>query len=204
VHRDLTEVLAEAAGAPSNIASEIAAANQEIDDNPATSPMGMTPFGEAVKTRANYHFTTSERRAEMLGNFSRSGKIKDLGAYLHALQDSYSHAGFGPSLGHAAQLHEPDKTYNDRKKANLMAEASYDAIRGAKGTFLYHGQAVTWGPGVPWGKIKIAVNDFNRAPTPALKARALKRLRDIIRENTRPVKPAQGKVRSRENETDQK
>lgn len=125
----------------------------------------------------------------MQKEFNRSGKAGDLGGYLHALQDSYSHAGFGPTWGHASQGHAPDKTYNDPKKANVMARASYDAIIGSKGTFMYHGQNMAWRPATPWNAIKGAVNDFNSAKTKAGKDAALKRLRELIRENTRPSKP---------------
>jgi hypothetical protein len=180
VHKDLTEALAEAAGAPSDVASAIAAGNQGMDDNPATSPMGMSPFGKAVEVRADYHFTTPERRAEMLNDFKKSGTAADLGAYLHALQDSFSHAGFGPRFGHASQFKAPDKTYNDPKKANNMANATYDAIRNS---------GLAWQPATPWDTIKGAVNEFNSAKTPDQKAAALQRLRDLVRENTKPSKP---------------
>jgi len=200
VHRGLTELLSEAAGMPANLAGELAAADQNIDDNPDTSPMDKWPGGEAEKKRADYHFTTPERRATMLNDFKQSGKIKDLGAYLHALQDSYSHAGFGPTLGHLHRGHAPDLTYKDPEKANIMARSTYDAIIGTRGTFLYDGRPVTWQAATPWNKIEAVVNDFNKATTPSQKAAALRRLREIIRENTRPAKPAQRKVQPEKDE----
>ena len=78
VHRDLTAVLALAAGAPQGIAYKIAEGNQGVDDNPATSPMGMSPFGKAVQVRADYHFTSSERREQMYQEFKKSENPSDM------------------------------------------------------------------------------------------------------------------------------
>jgi RHS repeat-associated protein len=102
VHRDLTVALAMAAGISASIATRIGSANQGVDDNPATSPMGLSPFGQAVQIREDFHFTSQARRVDLYSAFEESGRPEDLGIFFHAQQDSYSHAGFGPRFGHLA------------------------------------------------------------------------------------------------------
>lgn len=62
VHRDLTLALAMAAGFDPAAAAVIAGANQGVDDNPETSPMGTRPWGQDVEVRSLYHSTTFENR----------------------------------------------------------------------------------------------------------------------------------------------
>jgi RHS repeat-associated protein len=66
VHRGLTFALALAVGINENAAWRIAAADQWVDDSPATSPMHVAGGDQA---RALYHFTTPARRAELLAQF---------------------------------------------------------------------------------------------------------------------------------------
>ncbi len=160
VHRDLTFCLARHAGFSGAAARRIAAANQGTDDNPETSPYA------SVQARRDWHFTTEERRAE-LWQRALDGGPDALGQYLHALQDSYSHEGFGPRLGHASAGHAPDKTYNDPEKANRMARDSYNRVR----QYLQ----VTTGQEIPdqWDQIRDQVDRFNRARTANDKQRYL-------------------------------
>ena len=162
VHRDLTYFLARHAGYPQAAARRIAASNQGTDDNPETSPFA------SVQARRDWHFTTEERRAE-LGQRALDGNFDHLGQYLHALQDSYSHEGFGPRFGHAIAGHAPDKTYNDPEKANRMARDTYNRVR-------QYLQAITGQP-VPdyWDQIRDQVDRFNRARTAHEKRKILGR-----------------------------
>ena len=180
VHRDLTAVLAQAAGASQEVARQIAAGDQGVDDNPRTSPMGMSPFGEAVQVRADFHFTSSERREQMYQDFKQSGSPARMGTYLHALQDSFSHAGYGARFGHLSDGHAPDKTYNDVAKADRMARATYNTILNSRGAFSVGGQTVPFGKAVPWAKIAPMVHDFNAAKTDADKQKALDAIRKVF------------------------
>jgi RHS repeat-associated protein len=168
VHRYLTEVLAMAVGFDATNAAAIARADQGVDDNPSTSASA------GYDARRDYHFTTAERRDVMWAAFEASGATADLGSYLHAEQDSYSHAGYGPRTGHATALTAPDKTYNDSDKAGRMAKDSYDRLSMAAERLGVSGSKL------PWAKIDALVGDFNRARTGAEKNKILGQLRTII------------------------
>jgi RHS repeat-associated protein len=150
VHRDLTVCLAKHAGFSDSAAQRLGAADQGVDDRRTTSP-----FSDEG-ARRDWHFTTPGRRAD-LRQQAMGGSVDSLGQYLHALQDSYSHAGYEPDWGHIRDWHGPDKTYNDPDKANQMARDTYDAIR-------QYIQSITGMP-VPdeWDDIADRVNNFNRA-----------------------------------------
>ncbi len=92
VHKDLTTVLAYAAGYSNNQASAIGNADQDVDDNPETGPFA------SERARELYHFTTPGRRAEMLFEASIDGTEEAYGIFLHAEQDSFAHEGYGPLL----------------------------------------------------------------------------------------------------------
>ncbi len=125
VHKDLTMVLAIAAGFSSPVAARIAAANQGVDDSSTIGPF------VSKQAREDFHFTTVERRNELWKAFESSGKPEDLGVFLHAEQDSFSHAGFGPATGHLMAGHAPDKTFGDPAKADQMARGSYARLTAA-------------------------------------------------------------------------
>ncbi len=159
VHRDLTFCLARSAGYSSSAARRIAASDQGVDDSPATSPIA-----GGVRARRDWHFTTEARRTD-LWQRALDGNLDHLGQYLHALQDSYSHEGFGPKYGH--WTHRPDKTYRDPEKANRMARDTYYHLR----QYLH----VTTGQPVPdhWDQIREHVDRFNRARTAHEKRKSL-------------------------------
>ncbi|MER8734482.1 RHS repeat-associated core domain-containing protein, partial [Mesorhizobium sp. M1227] len=175
VHRDLTEQLSRAAGIPDNVSAQIAAADQNVDDNPETSPMGMQPYGAAVTARENFHFTNAQRRQELYDAFTQSRRPEDLGTFLHAQQDSVSHRGYGARFGHLSAGHAPDKTYNNIDGANAMAHATYDSLVGAKSVLSLNGKAI------PFSKIELEIRTFNSA-TERDKPAALRALRDKIDE----------------------
>jgi hypothetical protein len=182
VHFDLTEFLARAAGFSPVMAATIAGANQGVDDNPATSPMHMSPFGNAVTIRRNFHFTNPQRRSDLYMRFERSGDLADLGVFLHAFQDSFSHDGYGARFGHAIRLmpHGPDKTYNDVNKADRMARETYDVL--VRATSRMPGGGVR---GIPYERLAPGIHRFNAATTDAEKQRALNDLREIIGDRRR-------------------
>ncbi|MEA3061938.1 MAG: hypothetical protein QOJ94_1719 [Sphingomonadales bacterium] len=174
VHRALTMVLARAAGMPAWLARRVGIADQGVDDNKDTSPMGPSPIGRDVQARADYHFTTAERRQELWSNFRSSRNPDDLGVFLHAQQDSYSHAGYGPRFGHLSQAHAPDKTYNDVGKANNMALDTYNRLLEARETLGANGRVV------PWEALRNSVNAFNAAHSDAEKYRILRDMDRMI------------------------
>lgn len=175
VHRDLTFVLALAAGMGESVAARISAADQGVDDDPRTSPMGKSPVGEPARIRAAFHFTSEERRSELYGRFESSGSPEHLGIFLHAQQDSYSHAGYGPRAGHIIDWEEPDKTYNDPDKADRMAANTFAILaRSATGVSGQRYAALGWSVVAPH------VRAFNHARTPAAKRRALRQLQETV------------------------
>ncbi len=162
VHRDLTTVLAMAAGFDADTAAAIGEADNRIDT-------GSTRFA-----LSDYHFTTAERRDALWNQFEKSGSISDLGAFLHPEQDSYSHAGLNPAT-HALKSTAPDKTYNDPGKADNMAKDTYQRLSAAAQRL-----GITPNNQVAWSKIDKLVGDFNKAKTKADKDKILGQLRDVI------------------------
>jgi RHS repeat-associated protein len=177
VHRDLTVALAMAAGISAPVATRIGGGDQGVDDNPATSPMGMSPFGDAVQVREDFHFTSAARKNELYSAFERSGRPEDLGIFFHAQQDSYSHAGFGARFGHLSAGHAPDKTYTDPAKADRMALDTFTLLGNAKGRL---GEAHR---GLDYKTISPFIQAFNRARTTQEKQRALQQIRNLAQRN---------------------
>jgi len=172
VHYELTRVLAEAAGFGADEAAHIARADQFTDDNPATSPMGMLPFGEAVERRARWHFTAGPRRRELWTQFKSTGSFDDLGIFLHAEQDSFSHVGFSARFGqvpsfvvNGTDLKAVDKTAHKPERADAMARDTYAWLLKASGSRMR----------VHWSVLEPYVRRFNRA-LPGEKDRILEEL----------------------------
>jgi RHS repeat-associated protein len=179
VHRDLTFALALSAGIAESVSARIAAANQGVDDDPRTSPMGMSPIGEAVSIRQNFHFTSPERRQELYGRFESTGSPEHLGVFFHAQQDSYSHAGYGPRFGHLKDGHSPDKTYTDPAKADRMAANTFGILKQSA-------SRIEGGGGYrPLSEKTVAkyTAKFNRATNATAKQRILNQLTHEAREN---------------------
>ncbi|HEX5182039.1 MAG TPA: RHS repeat-associated core domain-containing protein [Allosphingosinicella sp.] len=167
VHYSLTFVLARAAGMSTAAAQQIASADQYVDENPATKPTKWYPCCQAAKQREDYHFTSIERRAELFSQFEKSKSAKDLGTFLHAEQDRFSHAGFGPDWGHFFSGHDPDKTYNDVPKADNMSRDTYDILVAASREMGAKGSAI------PYSQIAGDIDRFNAANNMADKNRIL-------------------------------
>lgn len=157
VHVILTEALAIAAGFSDQDARDIAVFNQDVDDDRATKPMPLGPWDEAsgagTKRRRLWHFTSAARQAQVKREYQQSGSIKDLGRYMHVLQDSYSHRGLSPIIGQFGTSvdprtgepvynspnpldqkpwHEADDPSKNPGKAMAMARHTYDELVEAK------------------------------------------------------------------------
>lgn len=176
-HRDLTGPLARATGYKPGMARAIAAATQGIDEHPFTNPFAST------EAQGEFHFTTVEQRDELfntalahaLSDFDSSAG--DIGAYLHALGDSFSHAGFQLGIGHLLAGTAPDVTSKNPEKALRAAEAVYNAL-------LRLNKTPGGGLVVPWETIKPYVNDYLKAEEGSKeKAEALNRLNEVINQN---------------------
>ena len=106
VHYDLTIRIATEVGFPSSSAREIARANQDVDDNLQTSPW------RSRRNRELWHFASQGRIHLLLNRALGSCDLTDLGEALHVLQDSFSHAGYGPEWGHVANPGADSPTSN--------------------------------------------------------------------------------------------
>ncbi len=148
VHFTLTKYLAIKAGFTPEQAFQIASANQGTDESKVTGPF------VSVQARQDYHFVSGERLAQMYEQAYKTGDLTLIGQFLHAWQDSYSHAGFEPNIGHLFKGHEPDKTYNDSEKANIMAEGTYEHML----IFLKNAPD-------NWDEFRNTIDQFNRAKT---------------------------------------
>ncbi|MFH0921132.1 MAG: RHS repeat-associated core domain-containing protein [Fibrobacterota bacterium] len=124
VHLNLTVFLAEQAGFDGAQAFSIALYNQFTDVDPETAPIQYD-----VNAREDYHFVNSERYSELFNTAKETLDDKDIGQFMHAHQDSYSHEGYQATFGHLFSGHKPDKTYDDPQKANNMAFTSFMLLR---------------------------------------------------------------------------
>jgi RHS repeat-associated protein len=201
VHRALTEVLALAAGFGVGTAERIGRADQWVDDNPATSPMGMWPAGDAVEKRRKYHFTTQQRRDELWSGFESSGSPDDLGVFFHAFQDSFAHEGYGPTWGHIKAGHAPDKTYNNPGKADRMANQSFGLLVNAVGVMNNKGKISVSYSAVAWDKLQPLVQAFNRARTMEEKQKIIQQIRQVALDHHKRVTKEREEEKRRHQDT---
>jgi len=168
VHYDLTRLLAIAAGFDRVAANEIADWNQRADTDTDKTPM--TLF--STEQRELYHFTTLERRLQLARAAVVPGNLRELGLFLHAEQDSFSHLSYGPVAGHFFAGHRPDQTWANTRAADAMAADSY--------AWLVHARNA--GTPIPWNKLAPFVRRFNSAVSPTIKEQRLKELHAFIDE----------------------
>jgi hypothetical protein len=119
VHFFVTMFLAESAGFPLGDAGALARFDQATDDDPSTSPFA------GIRQRAAYHFVSISRLMDLEEAARTSCDLRQMGQFLHALEDSYSHKDYEPVLGHAASGHAPDKAYKNPERALVMANKKY-------------------------------------------------------------------------------
>ena len=150
-------LLLRARGYSAQVANDLAGFSQYVDDNGQTEPLYCS-----FETRARFHFAGSdaetateqdllEARIELTGAFAlytagrSTGRFR-VGAALHLLADTFSHAGFTawlnrsincrehsfrPCIGHAdanQSGHAPDYPYVEVAKAISAAESIYNTI----------------------------------------------------------------------------
>lgn len=124
VHYDFTKLMALRAGCCEDGAEAIANADQNVDVDRNAWNGGVTK--EGIKNRADWHFPSTERINYLRSIAYNTFSAIAAGDYLHVLQDSFSHEGFDPELGHGyPTFNDPDNVNNDIDKANLMLMVSY-------------------------------------------------------------------------------
>jgi len=89
--------------------------NEQVDFLPETKPDKLNPEG-----RKQYHFISNIDAQIQLANSLKQGDIYQFTMYLHALQDSFSHSGYDPWLGHIYAAHGPDKYCPDSERDTNM------------------------------------------------------------------------------------
>lgn len=148
VHYFLTYYLAIHSGCFSEAeARAIAAADQGVDENPATMPgfggntpvVDVRPNFQQQQANIDYHGLHGGSHQPYLNMHWRNatsatgGNLRRMGIYLHYLQDTFSHQGFvDPLYGHSpvhGGNHADDKTDEDVEKAIDMAWATLNALK---------------------------------------------------------------------------
>ena len=190
VHRNLTIALAMAAGFNMQMATSIGRADNGIDYNKKTDPYGVHPG-----KRKKHHFASEEeirgKRAmtEAYINFTGGAKIDSdimkitvdqIGDYLHALQDSFSHKGYGSLIGHVLAGHLPDKTHLRPELANRMAETTYDALVALATQMAAKNKGMEFHQPIPWECIASFVDEFNKAKSEKDKGLAVNKILQAV------------------------
>lgn len=118
VHYDKTYKWAIDAGYDPCEAKQIASADQGVDEGFLTNPL--FPFNWLFGTP--FHFQSRDYAEKVLEQAIQQKDLEQLGKFLHILQDSYSHKGYGFPFGHAFDGTKPDKydplTPRDRNMKN--------------------------------------------------------------------------------------
>jgi RHS repeat-associated protein len=173
IHYVLTSVLAQAAGFSLSAARMIAFADQHTDSDPSKEPMGSPWSASAVNRREMFHFTVAERRTAMWQTYTESGSLEQLGTFLHAEQDSWSHAGLTAKYG---QLQappglnsSPDWRWFLPMRADRAAENTFIQLKRAAGGLGLKSNA-------SWEQIQNLVAAANRSMTDVTFHRAISEL----------------------------
>ena len=195
VHRDLTRMLAYAAGFSEKQSNQIAESNQRVDDDLHTSPY----FNH--KAREDFHFTTEERRNELWEGFKTEVKNgagqaeAALGRYFHALQDSFSHKKYGPGIGHLLAGHDPDKTDLRQDVAESMAKETFKKMIDARTLMAKYDKSGQLYKPISYGAIAGLVSRYLGEADPEKKkgigAEIMRRIRNgraIQRDSSTPIK----------------
>lgn len=135
VHFFLTYVLMRLACFSHEEALQIASADQAVDDDVNTEPLAGGLFGHNSKWHA---FGTKEeiakRKKELWDKACKSKSLVDFGIYLHFQEDTHSHVDdegkpYGPTIGHAKDLRQPDRVPHNKQRAREMAKEKLEDAR---------------------------------------------------------------------------
>jgi RHS repeat-associated protein len=145
VHHYLTRYLANAVGYDGAASESIGYETGHLDFDERDAMYG----GRNVKSWELYHFVSKERLDHMQSDVLTLASENDrqIGEYLHALEDSYSHQSnpdrreWGARFllqsvaGHGAKGHDPDQTWRRPALAMLMAQDVYGELQHICGHF---------------------------------------------------------------------
>src|SRR6266487_890577 len=164
VHFAVTMWLADLRGFDEGKAFELAKYDQGVDDDPETQPL---PDWNSAgsKRRSEYHFVNKERlehlqkaALECSGEHVSAREFKQMGQFLHATEDVYSHRSYGPKLGHALSGHTPDKPWNNPAAFVTMVNAKFEKL----GALLRKCAAAASEERIALAKFKQATEDLAR------------------------------------------
>jgi hypothetical protein len=139
-HYLLTYYLARKVGYSPDQAQRIASADESMDTDPNVKPaIGLgSPDNQAVLR--NFHAfldnglpspdeQQAAQQAQADALWDQAVATKNVGQYLHFLQDEYAHEGFTDILGHLLYGHAPDALGSDLDKSWAMAQATVAALQ---------------------------------------------------------------------------
>jgi RHS repeat-associated protein len=169
VHMSLTWAVGEAAGFSDATSFGIARADQGVDDDSKTSA-GLF----YSSTNANWHFPNEARLTELAMSTVANLTEISLGQYLHVMQDSFSHHGYGTTVGHLFGGYSPDETWRRPDLANRMAENTYGDLQAARTAL------GATNPAMPWDQIAPYIDRFNKAKKKDDKDAILAELRKAV------------------------
>ena len=138
VHLTVTYWLAEMAGFSAVDSLEIAKYDQATDDDPETQPLTSASFYSplGIERRQLYHFVNSERIRTLRDNAYEctpdritNKQYRNIGLFLHAFEDLYSHRGYDYEYGHLLAGHGPDKPWNNPSVTQAMVTAKFNALK---------------------------------------------------------------------------
>lgn len=126
VHFTVTLWLAEVAGFDPGKAFEVAKYDQATDDDPATQPLPDWN-SPGYERRKLYHFVDG-RRIQELRKKAEACDPEQMGLFLHAYEDLFSHRDFDSALGHISG-HTPDKPWTKPGDFKEMVHLKLDELR---------------------------------------------------------------------------
>lgn len=211
VHRDLTVLLAFAAGFTQKQAEAIGNATQWPDD-PRSGAHPEQSGRAGVEARRRYHFADQAMLYCHWKNFedlaiAGSGEVYSaIGTFLHAEQDSFSHEGFNPVTGQAPALADNlsifsswnsaegearkyDRTTFDPDKAVRMTRDTLGYLLKAIARLEQSGKYGKFAKAVDFSKFESKMWEWARADSREKKAAVLKRIRTIIIDSRREDEP---------------
>ena len=136
VHHYLTWFLARAVGFDEGTASELGRQTGKLDYDERSAMRG----GAGNPNLEDFHFVSPGRANELFraSTPQRNLDVAAAGAFLHAFQDTYSHQKnfnhrdwndqYNKVIGHGADGHRPDWTWDRPGLAMEMAEATYQKL----------------------------------------------------------------------------
>ncbi len=134
VHGVWTYRLAVMAGIPAKVALQIGQANKDVDYKWETGCFR----ADSPSVLKKWHFISTERFFEALEICETTLNAKELGKYLHVIQDYYAHSSVslmggyshvGPGMERYAGIDDPYSNYHEWSKTMEMAQLTFDLMQ---------------------------------------------------------------------------